>query len=92
MRVADDGTTIIFRSTSEWFELERSGLKPNTIRLLDKAEYDLLTIADCRKVRIAHVDDAYPPFTRDITFAGRLDWVLGKVLYMVCWTARVEEK
>ena len=78
--------TIIFRSTSEWYELERTGAKPNTVRLIDKSEYDQLTTYNYRRVRIECTDgNEDKGFTRDIVWAGRLDWVLGKVLYMVCW-------
>ena len=47
-----DGDTIVLRSTPEWYEVERDGRKPNTIRLLDWDELNAIANTDIAHVRI----------------------------------------
>jgi len=76
--------TVEFRSLYRWFALEQDGRKPNTVRLLSRAEYDVLNRTKPSRVSIV-CEDRSGFFERDITWSGKIDDVLGQVLYMVCW-------
>lgn len=55
-------TTAVFKSAPEFFELEESGKKPNTVRRVDFLEAERLKM--CEFIRIECGDES---FTRSIT-------------------------
>jgi hypothetical protein len=85
MRIAGD--TISFRSTPEWFDIEKGKTKPNTVRLLDWDELERIANTDIKHVTIecTTIGDERRWFTRDVTGLWNLGGVLGKTLFMVCW-------
>jgi len=82
-----EGDTIIFRSAPNWYEVEKSGEKPNTLRLLDWHEVTEIAGTDLRKVRIEK-NDGKESFTRPVGRIFNLEPLLGKTLVMVCWSPR----
>ena len=82
-----EGDTIIFRSAAAWYEVEKSGEKPNTLRLLDYHEVTEIAGTALRKIRIERADGT-ETFTRPIGRIFNLEPLLGKTLVMVCWSAR----
>ena len=61
--------TIRFKSIPMFFEKEKYGLKPNTVRELSGAEWDLLlnNITHLDKIWITSTEDETEFFTRTIT-------------------------
>lgn len=81
-----EGDTIVFKSTPEWYEFEREGVKPNTVRLLDWDEVEQVANAAITKVRIERIGlNGTACFTRRTIGLWNLGGVLGKTLFMVCW-------
>jgi hypothetical protein len=83
MRIDDH--TIVFRSTNEWYETERGGGKPYTVRWIDHAEWTELITAGIEDVRIEHADLEGTCFTRRVRGVSFLGEMLGRVLLGVCW-------
>ncbi len=80
-----EGNTVIFRSMPSMYEKEESGVKPNTVRILDDDEaLPIMTMGD----NLTHIRIEMwkgKGFTReltDISVAGRL---LGKTIYIFSW-------
>jgi hypothetical protein len=80
-----EGDTLVFRSAPEWYEIERSGKKPNTVRLLDWDEVEAVAKTDIKHIRIEHAGTKGTCFTRDVLGLWNLGGVLGKTLFMACW-------
>jgi hypothetical protein len=79
-----EGATVVLKSNAEWYELERSGAKSNTLRIMDGDEW--AKVAMCERIRVELVgSDGATCFTRTIGWSGVLDAVLGKLLVMICW-------
>lgn len=88
-----------FKSLYEWYVLERDGSKPNTVRLLTRDEYTWLwdrylrgqfnrVAIQCVNPPTISVNAEPKEFVRDIVWAGKLDDLLGQVLFMVCWKGK----
>ena len=92
----EDGT-IVFKSESHYFKLERDGLKPNTVQLLtydEKQEVEGRVHVD--EIRIecvrAHVDDAcFEPFTRTLTSIEQISELCGYYLFVFSWQHEEKE-
>jgi hypothetical protein len=79
-----EGTTVVLKSNEQWYELERSGVKPNTLRIIDGDEWAAIVM--CENIRVERTGDAGDTcFTRKIGWMGVIDAVLGKLLVMICW-------
>ena len=87
------GDTVHFRSTYEWFRTERAGEKPNTVRIMDEADYEALRGEAPRRITITCVDPTpistygaeAREFTRPVTGVFRLGELFGKTVVMICW-------
>lgn len=77
---------VTFKSTVQWFEVERQGLKPNTVRLMSPQEY--LTLAEYDPshicIEMGGAQD-FHRFTRRVRSIYCLAELLGQALVMVCW-------
>ena len=88
MKIEQD--TIVFKSTNEFFQKEKDGRKPNTVRFLDKNElFFALKLWNCgtlKRIRIvlddAERSDSFERELTDVTWAGGL---LGKNLVIFSW-------
>ena len=86
------GTTLRVKSVQPWFELERSGKKPNTIRRMSDIELQDAHMSDTIQVSNFESEDMLR-FTRSIT--GVYD-VTGYVrperehIVLICWEATDE--
>jgi hypothetical protein len=79
-------STVVFKSTAHWYEDERAGMKPNTVRLMSPAEFLMLAEYDPAHVRIELAgSDGATCFTRKIVRIYQLAELLGQALVMVCW-------
>ena len=81
-----EGNTVIFRSYPSMYEVEESGVKPNTVRILDFCEtsqvienWDKLT-----HIRIEEVGHDRS-FTRELTDITELGELLGKDVFVFSW-------
>lgn len=52
----DQHDTLTVRSLAKWYELERSGRKPNTVRIVDEDE-----LAMCEQARLIRVEQELCP-------------------------------
>ena len=90
MKIEEDGT-IVFKSESYIFKLERDGLKPNTVRLLTYDEWqELGSGVDTNEIRIEcvrkNIDDAcFEPFTRTLTSIEQIGELCGYYLFVFSW-------
>lgn len=83
MKLAD--ATVIFKSNEAWYEIERQGYKPNTVRLMSDAEWRNLAEYDPTYIAVQKGEDEGTCFTRTVKSLYELGKVLGQVLVIVCW-------
>lgn len=76
------GNRVYFTAERKWFDAERSGEKPNTVRLMDDREWAEIQAADLTGVVIAFDERT---FTRRLTGIFDLGPLLGKHLVIFCW-------
>jgi len=79
-----EGDVLVFHSLPEWYDKERIGMKPNTVRLLDRDEVQAIEDSDIKYVRIERVGDS-SNFLRLVVGLWSLGVILDKTLFMVCW-------
>lgn len=83
MSISPDGMTVRFITEPEGlFEAEKTGAKPNTVRLLDAFEADLIRRNPPTKIIIQHQQEV---FLRDLTHIHETA-VLGKFIVVFSWT------
>jgi len=87
-----EGDVIEFVSTSHYYELEASGQKQNTVRLLSKSEYGELAESrrSLKKIRIVHRVFIDVSFERRLTDISRIGELVGHYLVVFSW--RHEER
>lgn len=84
-----EGNTLVFKSSVEYFAVERDGLKPNTVRLIPPGEWeqleDWLGMPD-RPVFV-RIESTLGggSITREITYYSDLGEILGSHLVIFCW-------
>jgi hypothetical protein len=83
MRISHDGSTVSFKTEpKELFEAEKSGAKPNTVRIVDQDEYIRLVKANPKKIIVQHQQEI---FLRTITNIHATEGVFGKVIVVISW-------
>jgi hypothetical protein len=83
MKISYDGTTVTFKTEpKELFDSERSGTKPNTVRILDIDEYLQLRKRNPKKIIIQYQQEI---FLRSITNIHATKGVFGKVIVVISW-------
>jgi hypothetical protein len=76
--------TVRFKTDPEsLFEAEKSGAKPNTVRILDAYEADLIRCNPPTKIIIQHQQEIFQRTLTDINLNYN---VLGKVIAIFSWT------
>jgi hypothetical protein len=84
MNISHDGVTVRFKTEpEELFEAEKSGAKPNTVRILDAYEADQIKHKPPTEIIIQHQQEI---FLRTITHIHFNYNVLGKVIVVISWT------
>ena len=84
MNISPDGMTVRFKTEpEELFQLEQSGVKSNTVRILDYSEYQQLKKNNPKKIIIQYQQEI---FLRTITNIYVTEDVLGKVIVIFSWT------
>ena len=90
-----DNVTLTCKSDSPFYELERDGLKPNTIRIVSTDE--LLALGRCTRIHVIHAESgpaADYEFERhisgifDVTSAMKASGIRGvysKHFVCICW-------
>lgn len=90
MKISHDGTTVSFKTKpEELFQLEKSGAKSNTVRILDYDEYQQLKKSNPKKIIIQYQQEI---FLRTITNIYVTEDVLGKVIVVFSWTNKSKKK
>lgn len=90
MKISHDGTTVSFKTEpEELFQLEKSGAKSNTVRILDYDEYQQLKKSNPKKIIIQYQQEI---FFRTITNIYVTEDVLGKVIVVFSWTNKSKKK
>lgn len=93
-----DDSVLGCKSTPEWWELERSGAKPNTVRVVRTDE--LLALGRCQTIHVTNTETG-EAFDRpiagiyDMTEAMKASGIRGaydRRYVIVCWDPREEEK
>ena len=83
MNISYDGTSVSFKTEpEELFEAEKSGAKPNTVRIVDQDKYLRLVKANPKKIFIQHQQEI---FLRTITHVHATEGVFGKVIVVISW-------
>jgi hypothetical protein len=77
--------TVTFKSSAEWYELERQGAKPCTVRLMSEAEAISLAEYDPLRICVQRGEDEGTCFTRTVQGIYRVGGMLGQALVLVCW-------
>ena len=84
MSVSFDGKTVRFKTEPDaLFNSEKSGAKPNTVRIIDAYERDLIQEKLPEKIIIQHQQEI---FMRTITHVYVSEQILGKYLAVFSWT------
>lgn len=89
MKISHDKTTVSFKTEpEEFFFAEKSGAKPNIVRILDKDEYQQLRKADPKKITIQYEQEVFLRILTHICTAGE---ALGKVIVIFSWQHKEKE-
>ena len=82
---------VVFKSADDWYELERSGDKPATVRVMTLGECTALMLQRPPAIEIRHADYPTLTFTREILSMHVVDGVLpgcqvvGSAVVLICW-------
>lgn len=82
-----ENATVTFKTSAEWYELERQGVKPCTVRLMSEAEFHELAEYDPTHIVVQKGDDEGTCFTRSGLGIYRVGGLLGQALVLICWEA-----
>jgi len=83
MNISPDGKTVRFKTEpAALFLAEKSGAKPNTVRIIDAHEYEQLQIHEPEKIIAQHQQEI---ILRTITHVYVSDMVLGKYIAIFSW-------
>jgi len=83
MNINHDGTTVSFKTKpEELFEAEKSGAKPNTVRIIDAYEADQIKHDPPTKIIIQYEQEVFLRTLTHICIAGEL---FGKVIVIFSW-------
>ena len=91
-----DGDTIKFKSESYYYDIEQRGLKPNTLRVLNKKEgidvnkwsagnplyIEISVNAELGSIAAFTLST---PFKKNLVWLGKVGDFLGKEIWMFCW-------
>ena len=80
-----ENATVTFKSTEAWYEIERRGDKPSTVRLMSPADYLQLAEYDPTYIVVQKGDDEGTCFTRTVRSIYQLGEMLGTAVVIVCW-------
>lgn len=84
MNISPDGVTVRFKTeTEDLFYSEKSGAKPNTVRIIDSYERQQLKKELPHKIIIQHGEEI---FLRTVTHVYVSEMVLGKYIAIFSWT------
>lgn len=81
-----DGKTVILKTNKRFFDVEESGEKPYTVRLMDPDEFFALDKSGVDRIRIEHPEDPkifY--FVRKLRSVYSLGGILGQALVGIAW-------
>jgi len=81
-----EGNTVIFRSYPSMYEKEESGVKPNTVRILDFCEISQV-IENWKELKYIRIEEVGHDrsFTRELTDITEVGELLGKSVYVFSW-------
>jgi len=83
MKISYDGKRVTLKTEhDDLFEAEKSGAKPNTVRIIDADEYKQLKKHKPKKIIIQHQQEI---FVRTITYVYVSEQILGKYLTIFSW-------
>lgn len=99
MKIEVEGDIVTFKSDGYFYRLEKSGLKPNTVRLLTKEERrqikpdeDTYEVEHIKRIRIEtnrtlgqSKRKELEPFERKLTSIEQIGELLGRYLYVFSW-------
>jgi len=86
MKIEDD--TIKFKSDPYFYALEKDGIKPNTVRILERnegIEVDKWRNSPFIRYRYIKISCGDKSFNRKLKWFGKLGELLGKEIWMFCW-------
>jgi hypothetical protein len=83
MNISHDGVTVRFKTEpEELFLAEKSGTKPNTVRIIDTDEYEMLNAHTPKKIIIQYQEEIFLRTLTNLHFAK----LFGKVIVIFSWT------
>ncbi|MHC1571566.1 MAG: hypothetical protein ACXQTL_02220 [Methanosarcinales archaeon] len=74
-----EGDTVIFKSEPQYFYKEESGLKRNTVKILNTAEHKTLLMAQPSRIRIVNTCEPQEYFEHELTDLSNIS-----TLFEVC--------
>ena len=79
------GKTVYLKTNNRLYEVEKSGEKPYTVRILEPNEFYALVNAGIKRVRVEHALDERVFFERDFVSAFMLGEMLGRIFTGIAW-------
>ncbi|MHC1571875.1 MAG: hypothetical protein ACXQTL_03905 [Methanosarcinales archaeon] len=81
-----EGNTVIFQSMPSMYEKEESGVKPNTVRILDFCEVSQV-IENWKELTYIRIEEVGHDrsFTRELTDITEVGELLGKEVFVFSW-------
>lgn len=83
-----EGKTAVFKTEDRLFDLEKSGVKPYTVRILELGEYSRLLDTGIHRVRIEHAELPNNWFECDFVSATTLGKMLGRIFVGIAWNPK----
>ncbi len=82
-----EGNTVIFQSMPVMYEKEESGVKPNTVRILDGLHEEVELMKASERLTHIQIRESYHKhrFTRELTDISKIGEILGKSVYVFSW-------
>jgi hypothetical protein len=82
MNISHDGITVSFKTEpEELFLAEKSGAKPNTVRIIDKDEYEMINTHPPKKIIILYQEEIFLRTLTNLHFAK----LFGKAIVIFSW-------
>ena len=81
-----EGDTIIFQSCLHSYRKEEDGRKPNTTRIIEERENNIVTVIYLKRIRIILKDfPSKEHFEREITDIAHIGDICGKTIITISW-------
>ena len=86
-----EGKTLILKSDLHYYRKEEDGRKPNTTRIIDQREDNIITVMNPKRIRIILRDEpTIHQFEREIIDISHIATICGKAMITISWKHKEE--